>query len=646
MKILSTFPLLFICVFSAQAATFTVTRSDDRGNPTCVVGDCSLREAATAASAGGPHTINFASNVSTITLTGEISVNPAGVVTINGRGANIFTVNGGAGTNRVFALNGSITITGMTITGGNGNGGNPGGGIAVGGGTVTISNSVVSGNSTVGTGGGIHTLSANLILNGVTISGNTGADGGGIQHEGGTLTISNSTFSGNRATDVNGGGGLRAAGSTVTIRNSTFTLNSTAGNGGGIQRVVGTVNVGNTIIAGNIDTSTNNAPDIQGAFTTAGNNLIGNSAGGTGFTNGVSGDKVGVSPLLGALYLNGGTTRTHALLAGSPAIDAGSNTLASTASLTTDQRGVGFPRTIDGDGNASVIVDMGAYERNPALLGQRRVDFDGDEKTDLSIFRPTPGEWWFYRSSDGGNRAFAFGNSTDKLVPGDFTDDGKTDIAFWRPSTGFWFVLRSEDSSFFSFPFGLSTDLVAPGDYDGDGKTDAAVFRPSSATWFIRRSSDAGTAQQQFGASSDIPVPADYDGDGKADIAIFRPSSGQWWWQRSSDSQVFALTFGVSTDKPVQGDYTGDGKDDIALFRPSTREWFVLRSEDFSFFSVQFGIVGDLPVPGDYDGDGKFDVAVFRPSNSTWFVTKSTGGTIIQTFGTAGDRPVPNAFVP
>jgi hypothetical protein len=271
-------------------------------------------------------------------------------------------------------------------------------------------------------------------------------------------------------------------------------------------------------------------------------------------------------------------------------------------------------------------------------------DFDGDSKTDLSIFRPSVGEWWYLRSSDGANRTFQFGNSSDKLVPADYTGDGKTDIAFFRPSTSEWFVLRSEDNSFYSFPFGASGDVPVPADFDGDGKADAAVFRPSNQTWFINRSS-GGTTIQTFGISGDVPVTADYDGDGKSDIAIYRPSQGQWWLSRSSQG-VVVYQFGNSTDKPVQGDYTGDGKTDVAFFRPSTNEWFILRSENNSFYSFPFGAANDIPSPGDYDGDGKFDAAVFRPSSNTWFVQRSTSGTLIQGFGVSGDKPIPNAFVP
>jgi murein DD-endopeptidase MepM/ murein hydrolase activator NlpD len=275
-------------------------------------------------------------------------------------------------------------------------------------------------------------------------------------------------------------------------------------------------------------------------------------------------------------------------------------------------------------------------------------DFDGDNKTDISIFRPSVGQWWYQQSSNNTVPAYTFGTTTDKIVPGDYDGDSKTDIAFFRPSTGEWYVLRSSNLTFFAAPFGNSTDSVAPGDYDGDGKTDLTVFRSSQGVWFINQSS-GGIQAIPFGTNGDIPAVADYDGDGKTDIAIFRPTggsgNGEWWMLRSRDG-LFATPFGSATDKPVQGDYTGDGKADIAFFRPATANWFILRSEDLSFYAAPFGASTDTVVPGDYDGDGKFDLAVFRPSNVTWFINKSSGGTQIQTFGSAGDKPVPSAFVP
>jgi len=278
------------------------------------------------------------------------------------------------------------------------------------------------------------------------------------------------------------------------------------------------------------------------------------------------------------------------------------------------------------------------------------VDFDGDRKTDISIFRNNGGlgEWWYLKSETGGNSAFQFGAGTDKIVPADFTGDGKTDVAVWRPTTGSWFIMRSEDNSFYSFPFGGSGDIPVAADFDGDGKADPTVFRPSNATWFIQASGQ-GVQIKQFGLTSDIPQIGDYDGDGKADLAIYRPTGAngaEWWIQRSSDGGVFATQFGLSSDKPVASDFTGDGKTDVAFWRPSTGFWYVLRSEDFSFYAAPFGANGDIPVAGDYDGDGKADIAVFRPSASTWYANRSTGGTLIQGFGIAGDYPIPAAYVP
>ncbi|NNE65096.1 MAG: VCBS repeat-containing protein [Pyrinomonadaceae bacterium] len=269
-----------------------------------------------------------------------------------------------------------------------------------------------------------------------------------------------------------------------------------------------------------------------------------------------------------------------------------------------------------------------------------RFDFDGDFRTDLSIFRPGPGEWWYLRSSDLTDRAFQFGDGSDMPVPHDYTGDGKADIAFFRPATSEWFVLRSEDSSFFAFPFGASGDIPVPGDYDGDGKADPAVFRPGSNLWFINRSSDQNVDIIQFGANGDQPVVGDFDGDSKDDVAIYRPSNAEFWI-RQSTLGLKAFQFGDIGDWAFAEDFTGDGKADIGRFKESNGNWFILRSEDDSFFAFPFGANGDIPVPGDYDGDGRADPAVFRPSNSTWFVNGSGSGIDIRPFGTGGDIPLP-----
>ena len=288
--------------------------------------------------------------------------------------------------------------------------------------------------------------------------------------------------------------------------------------------------------------------------------------------------------------------------------------------------------------NFTVVAGPAAGIRAP-------FDYDGDDKTDLSIYRPSVGQWWYQKSSDNVVSAGTFGSSTDKITPADFTGDQKTDWAFFRNSTGEWFIMRSENFTFYAFPFGTTGDTPVTGDFDGDGKADATVQRPSTNTWFINKST-GGTDIVGFGTTGDKPVVADYDGDAKTDIAIWRPSLGQWWIRRSSDLVVFAATFGTSTDKPVQGTWTADNKADMAFWRPSTGEWFILRSEDFSFFGFPYGTNGDVPVPGDYDGDDRFDAGVFRPASNTWFIQRSTAGSLIQAFGATGDLPTPNAYVP
>jgi hypothetical protein len=321
-------------------------------------------------------------------------------------GAGIFNGDGGGIFNE-----GALTVTNSTVSG-NSSDANGGGIRSAFSGTLTLTNCTVSDNSALGNGGGIHNTAGTVTVTNCTVSDNSGfITGGGILNiDAGTVTVTNCTVSGNiTETPVDGGlgGGIINFDGTVTVTNSTISGNSASAFGGGIINggmltltnctvtgnradadgdafgsgggitPAGAETLNNTIVAGNFVGAGSTPDDIIitfGTIDTANHNLIGDAATSGGLANGTNGNKVGNGGF-GALNINtvlnttlannGGSTLTHALVCGSPAIDAGSNALALDASnnpLTTDQRGTGFPRTLDGNGDSTAVVDIGAFE--------------------------------------------------------------------------------------------------------------------------------------------------------------------------------------------------------------------------------------------------------------------------------------------
>ncbi|MCS6874564.1 MAG: FG-GAP-like repeat-containing protein [Pyrinomonadaceae bacterium] len=274
-------------------------------------------------------------------------------------------------------------------------------------------------------------------------------------------------------------------------------------------------------------------------------------------------------------------------------------------------------------------------------------DFDGDGKTDASVFRPSDSDldpdFFVLKSSDNNLFTSFWGGSGDLPVNADYDGDGRTDIAVFRPSAGMWFILLSGNNMFLVRNFGLASDKPLPADYDGDGRADIAVFRVSEGAWYILRSSDEKVTSIRFGIASDIPIPADYDGDGRTDLAVYRPFAGTWFVLNSSNNEIRSARFGLGEDKPVAGDFDGDRKADMAVFRASEGMWYLMRSKR-GFTAVRFGVASDKVLQADFDGDGLSDIAVFR--NGLWFYLSSSDSRLVSfSFGLEGDVPLPGIFV-
>ena len=272
-----------------------------------------------------------------------------------------------------------------------------------------------------------------------------------------------------------------------------------------------------------------------------------------------------------------------------------------------------------------------------------RADFDGDGKTDLSVFRPSEGNWYLNRST-AGFAVIGWGISTDVLVPGDYDGDGKADTAVFRananPAQPDFYILNSNGFTVSGVSWGVAGDVPVVADYDNDAKSDVAIFRPSDNTWYILNSG-GGATFTAFGQAGDVPVTGNFGGTANADITVYR--SGTWMSQLSGGGTLnFAL--GTPGDILVPADYSGDNVDDFAIYRPSAGAWSVRNSTGGAVTVTPWGNSTDIPVPGDYDGDGSDDLAIYR--NGQWWLNRSTSGVSIQNFGISTDKAIPRQYLP
>jgi hypothetical protein len=376
--------LVLTLVATARAATITVNSLSDTGS----TGICVLRDAITAAntmSATNGCAAGTASDTINFTVTGTIALGstlppvtdsqltisgPASLVTISGTGrVQVMLV----GTGATLALHHVRIANGLSLFTGSGGG-------IYNKGTLTVSNSILSGNSAPNDSGGAIYNDGVLAVTNSTFSKNNAFFAGGAIGSSGKLTITNSTFSGN-STQFEGGG--IGAGGTLTIINSTFFENSALSEGGGIRNVFGTLTITNSTFSGNSATAGggifNNGPtsfrntilagsgggNCSGTTIDAGYNISDDSSCGFNATGSHNNTDPTLDPA--GLINNGGRTKTIALLPGSPAIDAIPSAKCTDQSsppnpIISDQRL--FPRPDAGEANC----DIGAYEVQDAVF--------------------------------------------------------------------------------------------------------------------------------------------------------------------------------------------------------------------------------------------------------------------------------------
>lgn len=397
---------------TARAASITVTTSDD------VIaddGECSLREAIIAANTNTASTdtvggcaagdaaatdtitlesfqiyfLDLASSSEDASLDGDLDITDnAGAspdLIITSDGFDYAVIIQDSGDDRVFQIhNAQVEFENLVIIGGSLPAGF-GGGINNSG-TLTITNSIITENlAASGFGGGISNTGTLTIIDS-TLDSNAAVDGfGGGINNAGTLTITGSTFSSNSAGSAFGGditnsgtlvianstfhggtaafgGSMYLVGGSTSITNATIT-GGTGSFGAGINLTGGTLTVANTIVADQVSGSD---CSLNLALTSNGNNIESGTS--CGFTAGGDLQSVSSAALaLGPLQDNGGPSDTRALGALSVALDAGNNTICANAPVgNVDQRGL--PRPQDGNGDASTVCDIGAFEFQPPDL--------------------------------------------------------------------------------------------------------------------------------------------------------------------------------------------------------------------------------------------------------------------------------------
>ncbi|HMH22237.1 MAG TPA: VCBS repeat-containing protein [Puia sp.] len=321
------------------------------------------------------------------------------------------------------------------------------------------------------------------------------------------------------------------------------------------------------------------------------------------------------------------------------------------------------------------VVALPDWDESTMLIP---MDFNGDGKIDILVYRPKDGtfaKWYSGGLMDGGFVYQEIGkvglpnwDGSTRLIPIDFNGDGKMDILVYRPKDGVFAKWYSDGSVSAGFNFQVAgivglkdwdenTQLI-PMDFNGDGKMDILVYRPKDgvfAKWYSDGGISAGFDFQVAGKigfknwdKSTRMIPVDFNADGKMDLLVYNPHDGAFAKWYSND--VIGPDFLFQTEGKVglkdwdnstvliPADFNGDGKPDILVYNPhdgAFAKWYGDGNirPDFDYQAVrQVGLKNwdrsTQLIPIDFNGDHEMDILVYRPKDGVfakWYSDGSAG---------------------
>ena len=602
---------------NAAAATIEVTNTNDSG-------DGSLRAAITTANSNPNADLIQISVGGTIQLAGPLPSLQHQLKILSHSTTKVRRNTGGNYRIFLVASGANVTISGLTILNGLRKGtiaGDTGdGGGIFNAGTLTLHNCEISGNHASGannsnsdsvhaSGGGIfNSNNATLIIDHCTIAensvtGGTGnvvsgaggnGSGGGIYNDG-ILEIRSSTLSGNIAQGGTGqpfgeagvgyGGAVffNPAPVVPSIISSTISNNS-AGLGGGLYAVNQACIIRSTIVAGN---SAPTGPDCRGSITSQNYNLVGDTSDCT--IGGQTAHNItNTNAKLGALEDNDGLGRTHELLAGSPAINAGDNSIVNAPlNIVTDQRFHARKREL--------AVDMGAFERGAVAVPPG--DFNGDEFVDYGLFRSFDRKtalWYLSRTALIGS---AYGPTLPagwELVDvADFNSDAQSDYLLFNASTRQTAVWFMANATFIGSVYGPTIPdgwkLIGAPKFVG-WSLRLLLFKPSTrqtAIWYLEGTAISRTLYGPTLPVGWAPVDAANFGDSiDTDLLLYHAETRKtaiWFGDGDSyEPGVYGPTAPSGWEVAGAADFLNeDDNADLVLFNSSTRKtaiWYLSAS--------------------------------------------------------------------